>query len=182
MEHWSFAARLLRGTWDYEPTGLFDTTHLRWFSLETMRRAAGALGLVPCDVHPRIFDAEQGRELRRRARHRRSTALGVDRGGYAQRAAPLQYVWRVRKRPRQICLTIAGNMLKPVGGVSACSRRLSAAGDGDRSDVSRPSRGSGEVTGSDRDAPQIFVLHRPILNGRSRAAMIRGLLAEAGWS
>ena len=25
VEHWSFAARLLQGTWDYEPTGLFDT-------------------------------------------------------------------------------------------------------------------------------------------------------------
>ena len=31
-EHWSFAERLLRGTWDYETAGLFDRTHLRWFT------------------------------------------------------------------------------------------------------------------------------------------------------
>ena len=46
LEHWSFADRLLRGTWDYEPTGLLDETHLRWFSLETMREGLLALGLV----------------------------------------------------------------------------------------------------------------------------------------
>jgi 2-polyprenyl-3-methyl-5-hydroxy-6-metoxy-1,4-benzoquinol methylase len=46
LEHWSFADRLLRGTWDYEPTGLLDDTHLRWFSLETMRRGLLSLGLT----------------------------------------------------------------------------------------------------------------------------------------
>ena len=77
VEHWSFAARLLQGTWDYEPTGLFDFTHLRWFSLETMRRRLGEIGLVPCDVHPRIFDADKAENFAamlghcRGARHRR---------------------------------------------------------------------------------------------------------------
>ena len=45
------------------------------------------------------------------------TALGVDPPIYAQRAAPLQYVWRVRKRP-QPRLSIVSSMLEPVGGVS----------------------------------------------------------------
>ena len=45
------------------------------------------------------------------------TALGVDLQAYAQRAAPLQYVWRVRKHAREL-LTVAANMLQPVGGVS----------------------------------------------------------------
>ena len=38
LEHWSFADRLLRGMWKYEASGLLDETHLRWFSLETMRK------------------------------------------------------------------------------------------------------------------------------------------------
>ena len=46
LEHWSFADRLLRGTWDYEPSGLLDDTHLRWFSLETMRKGLLSLGLI----------------------------------------------------------------------------------------------------------------------------------------
>ena len=60
-----------------------------------------------------------------RRRHRSSptliapalTRLGVDPSVYAQRAAPLQYIWRVMKRPRQM-ISIAANMLRPVGGVS----------------------------------------------------------------
>ena len=63
MEHWSFADRLLRGTWKYEPNGLLDETHLRWFSLETMREGLEAAGLVPHDVAPRVFDAAKAQEF-----------------------------------------------------------------------------------------------------------------------
>src|SRR5262249_9013344 len=59
MQHWSFADRLLRGTWKYEPAGLFDATHLRWFSIDTMREGLVAAGLVPHDISPRIFDADR---------------------------------------------------------------------------------------------------------------------------
>ena len=38
VEHWSIAERLLRGTWQYEPGGLLDQAHLRWFGLESMRQ------------------------------------------------------------------------------------------------------------------------------------------------
>src|SRR5580704_1343799 len=63
MQHWSFADRLLRGTWKYEPTGLLDETHLRWFSLETMREGLEAAGLVPHEVSPRVFDAASAQEF-----------------------------------------------------------------------------------------------------------------------
>ena len=116
LEHWSFASRLLRGTWNYEPEGLFDDTHLRWFSLETMRKGLLELGLKLCDVHSRIFDAKQA-EAFTNAIAPALTALQVDPQAYLQRCAPLQYVWRVRKQDRER-LTIVGNMLQPVGGVS----------------------------------------------------------------
>jgi SAM-dependent methyltransferase len=115
LEHWSFADRLLRGVWKYEPSGLLDETHLRWFSLETMREGLLALGLVPCDVHPRVFDLSQAEEFTSRIAPA-LIALGVDPQTYAQRAAPLQYVWRVRKQMHER-LIIAANMLQPVGGV-----------------------------------------------------------------
>ncbi len=97
LEHWSFADRLLRGTWKYESSGLLDDTHLRWFSLETMREGLEALGLSPCDVKPRIFDGQAAVDFATKIAPA-LTALGVDPSIYAQRAAPLQYVWRVRKR------------------------------------------------------------------------------------
>lgn len=36
VQHWSIQARLSRGDFRYEPAGLLDRTHLRWFTRETM--------------------------------------------------------------------------------------------------------------------------------------------------
>ena len=85
MDHWSFADRLLRGTWKYEPAGLLDATHLRWFSLETMREGLEAAGLVPHDVSPRVFDAAKAQEFAALIAPA-LTRLGVDPSVYAQRA------------------------------------------------------------------------------------------------
>jgi SAM-dependent methyltransferase len=178
VEHWTFAERLLRGVWDYESSGLLDKGHLRWFSLETMRKGLGALGLVPCDVHPRIFDGEQVAAFVNALAPSLRT-LGVDPQAYADRAAPLQYVWRVRKRPRTL-MTIGANMLAPVGGVSHLRvvypmRALST----DPSIVVRIGQNADQV-GADTEMPRIFVLHRPALTGQSAAGLMRRLRA-GGW-
>jgi glycosyltransferase involved in cell wall biosynthesis len=178
LEHWSFADRLLRGTWDYEPSGLLDATHLRWFSVETMRKGLLSLGLSLCDVHPRVFDAADAEAFTTRIAPA-LTALGVDPQAYAQRAAPLQHVWRARKHPREL-LTVAANMLEPVGGVSHVRvvYPLQAL-NSDPTVVTRivANREAVQATG---DAPRIFVLHRPGLSGEQGAAVIRGLLSD-GW-
>ena len=178
LEHWSFADRLLRGTWDYEPSGLLDDTHLRWFSLESMRRGLLSLGLTPCDVHPRVFDAAAAEAFTARIAPA-LTALGVDPPVYAQRATPLQFVWRVRKQPREL-LTVAANMLHPVGGVSHVRvvyplRALNS----DPTVVTRIVANR-EVVKGNGEAPHIFVLHRPGLSGGQGAAVIHGLLSD-GW-
>ena len=44
VAHWTIRLSLLRGKFDYEPTGLMDATHLRWYtaaSLERLFRATG---------------------------------------------------------------------------------------------------------------------------------------------
>jgi SAM-dependent methyltransferase len=178
MQHWSFADRLLRGTWKYEPAGLLDETHLRWFSLETMHEGLEAAGLVPHDVSPRVFDAGSAQEFAGMIAPA-LTRLGVDPAAYAQRAAPLQYIWRVLKAPRQI-IAVAANMLEPVGGVSHV--RVVYPMQAMRSD---PTVLTQLVTGSDMkvpgsDTPRIFVLHRPTLSGDRGAGVIRNLLSD-GW-
>ena len=178
IEHWSFADRLLRGTWKYEPGGLLDETHLRWFSLETMREGLLALGLVPYDVHPRVSDASQAEEFTGRIAPT-LIALGVDPQAYVQRAAPLHHLWRVRKRLRER-LTVAANMLQPIGGVSHV--RIVHPLQALRSD---PTVATHLVTSRDPpalagDAPRIFVLHRPTLSGEAGAVVIRSLLSN-GW-
>jgi SAM-dependent methyltransferase len=178
LEHWSFADRLLRGTWDYEPSGLLDDTHLRWFSLETMRKGLLSLGLTLCDVRPRVFDAANAEAFATRIAPA-LTALGVDPQAYAQRATPLQYIWRVRKHPREL-LTVVANMLQPVGGVSHV--RVVYPIQALNSDPAVTGRivGNREVVTAGGDAPRIFVLHRPALTGDQGAAIIRGLLSD-GW-
>ncbi len=178
LEHWSFADHLLRGTWTYEADGLLDETHLRWFSLESMRQGLLKLGLLPYDVHPRVSDASQAEAFVAKIAPA-LIALDVDPQAYVQRAAPLHYVWRVRKRLRQR-LTVTANMLQPIGGVSHV--RIVHPLQALRSD---PTITTHLVMGRDPpnvadDAPRIFVLHRPTLSGASGAATIRSLLS-AGW-
>jgi SAM-dependent methyltransferase len=178
MQHWSFADRLLRGTWRYEPNGLLDATHLRWFSLETLREGLEAIGLAPHDVAPRVFDPDKAQEFAL-AIAPALTALGIDPSLYAQRAAPLQYVWRVGKRPRAM-LSVVANMLRPVGGVSHV--RIIHPLQALRTEPGVLTRlaTAGEIKGPGGEAPRVVVLHRPSLSGERGAVTVRNLLAQ-GW-
>jgi SAM-dependent methyltransferase len=178
VEHWSFTERLLRGTWDYEPSGLLDATHLRWFSLESMRKSLVEAGLSLCDVHPRVFDGDQAR-LFVSAMTPSLAALGIDPESYARRALPLQFIWRARKQPQQR-IVVSANMLPPVGGVSdvrvvqpvAAMRTDPVVSASVTSSVPAPQPGD--------ETPRIFVLHRPVLNGAQGRGMIQAFL-NAGW-
>ena len=46
VAHWTLRAALLRGRFDYEATGLMDATHLRWFTLASLRRMLEECGFV----------------------------------------------------------------------------------------------------------------------------------------
>jgi SAM-dependent methyltransferase len=96
LEHWSFAARLLAGRWRYEETGLFDRTHLRWFTRGGMQDAILAAGLRPVETVPRIFDREKAEDFAAKMRPG-LVALGVDPEAWLRRSLPLQYVWRAVK-------------------------------------------------------------------------------------
>jgi SAM-dependent methyltransferase len=176
VEHWSFAARLLRGTWDYEPSGLLDATHLRWFSLDSMRRLLLETGLALCDVHPRVLDAEKARDFVT-AIAPSLRAIGVDPQEYLTRASPLQYVWRARKsaRPR---LTVAATMLEPIGGVShvrvVYPLRAMASDPWVRTHIVTPP----QMPPAQPGMPHICILHRPVLAGARGAETMQRLLAD----
>jgi SAM-dependent methyltransferase len=178
VEHWSFAARLLLGTWDYERSGLFDSTHLRWFSLSSMRRQIEALGLVPCDVHPRIFDRDRA-ECFAEILAPALLAMGIDVGSYLHRAAPLQYVWRARKHPRRL-FAIAGNMLRPVGGVSHVRVMHPFRALATDPTISTYLTPGGHVPAVGVDIPKVYLLHRPMLRGQEGLNVLRSLISD-GW-
>jgi Methyltransferase domain/Glycosyl transferases group 1 len=178
LGHWSFVDRLLRGLWDQDSDGILDHTHLRWFSLEGTRRGLTDAGLTLCDVQPHVVDTDRAQQFTA-ALAPGLTALGIDPDAYAKRSAPLSYLWRVRKEPQQR-LTVAANMLPPIGGVShvrvvhplhaLATDPMVTAVLTDRPDALRPND----------DTPHVFVLHRPALNGAAGFSLLRKML-DAGW-
>jgi 2-polyprenyl-3-methyl-5-hydroxy-6-metoxy-1,4-benzoquinol methylase len=55
-QHWSFQARINAGQMQYDNEGLFDKTHIRFFSLNTMTHMFLNNGFEIISVIPRVFD------------------------------------------------------------------------------------------------------------------------------
>jgi methionine biosynthesis protein MetW len=58
--HWSTYAHLLRGRWPRKPEGIFDATHLRWFTLSDAQALLAQAGLTPHTVVRRGWIAWRG--------------------------------------------------------------------------------------------------------------------------
>ena len=178
VEHWSLTEKLLRGTFRYEDSGLLDRRHLRWFSLDTMREGLTQAGLIPIDVLPRTFDAAPGQAFVD-AISPGLRNLGIAPEDYARDALPLQYVWRARRAAVEP-IHIAGDMLRPVGGVShvrvlhpLAALASDPAVTTHLASMTTPPELPGE-------APRIFVLHRPALLGESGQRVVDALI-DKGW-
>ncbi len=96
--HWSVLAEAMAGRWPAEDAGLFDRTHLRWFTLDSLGRTLGDTGFALRRARPRNF------LLNREAAERWIPALadaaergGVERRGFVERAQALQYVANARR-------------------------------------------------------------------------------------
>ena len=92
VQHWSVFAQLVKGSWPQADAGLFDRTHLRWFTLTDMATLLNEVGLVVEKVVPRVFDAERGRAVMQQLRPL-AEMLGVNADHLSDRGLPLQYVF-----------------------------------------------------------------------------------------
>src|ERR1700755_1930655 len=61
--HWSTYAHLARGSWPRRPEGIFDATHLRWFTLRDARELLSQAGLTPHTVVRRGWVFTRGSRL-----------------------------------------------------------------------------------------------------------------------
>lgn len=174
VEHWSFVARLLTGTFDYDEQGLFDKTHLRWFTPRMMGRALTAAGLELSDLAPRPIAREQAEQFAT-AIAPGLKAIGVDPAEYLNRAAPLQFIWRARKSA-PVRMELNATMLTPQGGVSDV--RVIEPVRALRTDSAMYGVIANEPELDPRlpDSPRVAVLHRPLLLGASGIARVRALL------
>ena len=55
-QHWSFQVGLNSGNFIYQESGLFDKTHIRFFTLKTMLDMFNSTGYEVLKVIPRIYD------------------------------------------------------------------------------------------------------------------------------
>jgi methionine biosynthesis protein MetW len=63
VAHWSTYAHLARGSWPRRPEGIFDATHLRWFTLRDARELLRQAGVRPHTVVRRGWIATRGSRL-----------------------------------------------------------------------------------------------------------------------
>ena len=63
MRHYTSILRLIRRGWIYDDFGLFDRTHLRFFSRESMHHLLEAAGLTEVTSRPRIIASRKMRLL-----------------------------------------------------------------------------------------------------------------------
>jgi SAM-dependent methyltransferase len=96
VQHWSVFAQLTMGSWPRADMGLFDRTHIRWFTLNDMLLLMQGCGLVVEKVIPRVFEQEKGIEIMEYLEPLASY-LGADPEALVQRGLPLQYVLVCRK-------------------------------------------------------------------------------------
>lgn len=109
VQHWSVLANLLQGRWPVAEEGLFDRTHLRWFTRESLKELVASCGLQLQELTPRIFQPERAQAFVAQLEPALA-GLGVDRQQLFEGVAPLQYVLRASRRPRPAlhldCLTL----------------------------------------------------------------------------
>ena len=100
VQHWSVLLELLHGQWPLRDEGLFDRTHLRWFTRSGIESMIKDAGLHIHDWHPRIFQAEKAKEFTIRIKPVLES-YGINPGHFFKESSPLQYVIRAGKHPRQ---------------------------------------------------------------------------------
>lgn len=116
VQHWSVLANLLSGQWPQEDQGLFDRTHLRWFTKASIISLLEDAGLKVQGITPRIFAPEKAQKFVQ-ALQPALTNLNLDPQPFLEGAAPLQYVVQATKTDVQ-ALQISGLMLKPQAGMN----------------------------------------------------------------
>lgn len=59
VQHWSVFAKLSMGDFRYADNGIFDRTHLRWFTRQTINEMFQECGFSITQGEPRVFDEPQ---------------------------------------------------------------------------------------------------------------------------
>ena len=181
IQHWTILRDLLHGRWEYRDEGLLDRTHLRFFTLDGIRRLFLDAGLTVVDIRPRANRGEGFAEFNDALRPVLDK-LGLDAREFARQAEAMQYVVRAAKKPFSgPRLLVQSMILAPVAAVNDVrihlpSRFLETL-PGVRVAVSQ---GSADLKMGRPGERKIFIWQRPILRRPDSLKALRSLL-RAGY-
>jgi hypothetical protein len=95
-QHWSLQARLSTGDLFYQQSGLFDRTHLRWFTKKTMIDLFESSGYAIETIQPRLIQRQPPAALMHALRE-----LALAAGGHPEQAEEeakaFQYIIRAKR-------------------------------------------------------------------------------------
>jgi SAM-dependent methyltransferase len=179
VSNWHLLQRLLTGTFDYEDEGLFDRTHLRWFTAKTLLDMVREAGLIPLELRGRDM-LIQGYEAFEAQMLPALKAMNIPLEQFRQRARPLQHIVKAVKQRSKQPMLVQSMMLRPIGGVNdvRIGRPLQAMES--LPDITT----TAEVrTMKPRqwpaDKPKIFIWHRPVHQHQEAASILR--IVERGY-
>lgn len=112
VQHWSVVANLLAGQWPLSDQGLFDRTHLRWFTRNSILEWFRSLEFFIYDFQPRIFGLEQSKEFVGKLLPALEN-LQLEPQKVLEGMAPLQYVISAGRLPRQPLLVEGFSTIRP---------------------------------------------------------------------
>ena len=95
-QHWSFQARINSGDINYESHGLFDKTHIRFFSEKTMTNLFESTGYKIINIIPRIYNFP-GQDKYDQCIYEFAKLSGIDPISAVQKSKVFQYVYHVKK-------------------------------------------------------------------------------------
>ena len=91
--HWTAFYHLFHGGWPRHDSGLFDRTHVRFFTLDALREMLAASGFRPLKIRSRDFPLDRAAADRwMPSLADFAASMGIDRDAFVRRASALQYV------------------------------------------------------------------------------------------
>jgi len=118
IQHWSILINLLQGQWTYQDGGLLDKTHLRFFTLESIRDMFATAGLPVFDIIPQRFEETAEFKKAQMILAPAAGALGLDAKRLAIQTGTLRYIVRAAKQPVEKRILIQAML----GETKVCSR------------------------------------------------------------
>lgn len=176
VQHWSAILNLLAGRWPQEEQGLFDRTHLRWFTRAGIVELMQQCGLVVHDITPRVFEPEKAQAFVQQLAPA-LPGLGVDAQHLLSAVSPLQYIVRASREPARPLL-LSGLLMNPQAGLNEVRMLQPLRSVASLQGVSTESSSQGlRLLPASSSLPRVMIWQRQLLTYEESLPRLRQVLA-----